>query len=193
MSVRDLADVYAAIGDTAKADSVYGKEFIEGRASSLAYALLQYASFWASKKMNEESAMEMAEMALRMKPEEDYYKRLAASVSCQLNKMDKALEFFGPTYAGKNKDDASKLITYAGFWANQGSNLQSALDAAKRSVELSPSLAGAWGALAQVHMKMKKSDEAIKAGEKAVEVAGENQKTYYKNRLEAMKKEAGSM
>src|SRR4030042_1022821 len=115
MSVRDLADVYAAMGDTAKADSVYGKEFMDGRVYSLAYALLQYATFWSSKKMNDERAIEMAEMAVRMKPEEDYYRRQAASVSCQLNKMDEALEFFGPKYAEKNKDDANKLISYAVF------------------------------------------------------------------------------
>jgi tetratricopeptide (TPR) repeat protein len=190
MYVRDLADVYVAKGDTAKADSVYGKEFMEGKASMMAYNLLQYATFWAPKGKNGESALEMAMLAAKMRPGEDYYLRQAASVACQLKQPEKGIEVFGPAYVKENSKDANKLSSYAGFWAGQGYNLEGALAAAKMSVELSPALATVWGNLALTYQKMKKYDEAIKVGEKALELAGENQKSFFKSRLDALKREA---
>jgi tetratricopeptide (TPR) repeat protein len=190
MYVRDLADLYVLKGDTAKADSVYGREFMNGKVSTLSYNLIQYASFWAPKNKNSESALAMAEIAVKLRPGEEYFIRQAARVCCQLKKFDKAMEFYGPEYIGKFMGDANKLSTYADFWTSQGSNLEGALAAAKKAVELSQGVASNWGILALVYQKMKNYDEAIKAGEKAVELVGENQKTYYKNRLEAIKKEA---
>jgi tetratricopeptide (TPR) repeat protein len=184
-NVRDLAELYVAKGDTAKADSVYGKEYMDGKASSLAYNLIQYATFWS---MNQESAVAMAELATKMQPGEEYYLRQAASACCAMKKFDKAIEFYGPKYIDKFMSDANKLSSYANFWGGQGNNLESALQAAKKAVDLAPGVPSNWGALAVVHQKMKNNDDAIKAGEKAVELAPENQKTYYKNRLETFKK-----
>lgn len=187
-SVRVLAELYTVKTDTAKADSVYGSEFMEGKVSSLAYNLIQYATFWSSKGLNQESAMAMAELATKMQPGEEYYLRQAASACCAMKKYDKAMEFYGPTYIEKFMDNANKLSSYANFWSGQGNNLESALQAARKSVDLAPAVSSNWGALGIVYQKMKMNDEALKAGEKAVELAPENQKTYYKNRLEAFKK-----
>ena len=186
--VGALAKLYALKGDKAKADSVYGKEFIDGKVSSLSYSLMDYANFWVGQNMNSESALAMAEMSLRLNPDNSYLLRQAASVCSKLNKMDKALELFGPKYAEKYSGDANKLYSYASFWADQEKNLESALAAAKKTVELAPTTPYYWGALATVHQKMKNFDEAIKAGEKAVELADENQKSYYKGKLDTIKK-----
>lgn len=186
--VKDLADLYVANGDTAKADSVYGKAFADGEVSMLANALAQYATFWSVKNKNVASALEMAEMVARLKPDEDYYLRQAASVFTSQKKNDRALDLYGTRYVEKWMGDAGRLASYASFWSEQGTNLESALGAAKELVDLSPGQSRSWGTLAIVHQKMKNKDEALKAGEKAVELAPENQKTYYKNRLETLKK-----
>jgi tetratricopeptide (TPR) repeat protein len=101
--------------------------------------------------------------------------------------MDRALEFFGPKYVAKNITDANRLYTYASFWAGEGKNLESALTAATKVVELSPATPYYWGGLATVHQKLKHYDEAIAAGEKAFELADENQKPHYKSRLDSIK------
>ena len=186
--VGALAKLYALKGDKSKADSIYGKEFIDDQVSSLSYSLIDYANFWAGQTMNSESALAMAEMSLKLNPDNSYLLRQAAGVCCKLNKMDKALELFGPKYVEKYQSDANRLYTYASFWAEQEKNLESALAAGKKMVELSPTIPYYWGTLATVHQKMKNYDEAIKTGEKAVEMADENQKAYYKSKLDAIKK-----
>ena len=185
--VGALAKLYALKGDKSKADSVYGEEFIDDQVSSLSYSLIDYANFWAGQNMNTESALAMAEMSLRLNPDNSYLLRRAAGVCCKLNKMDSALEFFGPKYVDKNIDDADKLYNYASFWAGEEKNLESALAAAKKAVELSPATPSYWGVLATVHQKMLHYDEAIKAAGKAVELADENRKAYYKSRLDSIK------
>ena len=186
--VGSLAKLYALKGDKSKADSVYGKEFIDGKVSSLSHNLMDYANFWAGQNMNSESALAMAEMSLKLNPDNSYLLRQAAGVCNKLNKTDKALELFGPKYVEKYIGDASRLYSYASFWADQDKNLESALAAAKKSVELAPTTPYYWGTLATVHQKMKNYDDAIKAAEKAMELADENQKSYYKGKLDAIKK-----
>lgn len=186
--VKNLAELYALKGDKSKADSVYGKEFMEGEVSSLCYNLMDYADFWAAQNSNTESALRMAEMSLKLNPDNAYLLRRAASVCCKLNKVDKALELFGPKYVDKYIADANRLYSYADFWANQEKNLESALAAAKKAVDLVPTTAYYWSTLASVLQKMKNYDEAIKIGEKAVELADENQKAYYRSRLDTIKK-----
>ncbi len=184
--VGALAKLYVLKGDKAKADSVYGKEFIDNQVSSLSYSLIDYANFWAGQNMNAGSALAMAEMSLKLNPDNSYLLRRAAEVCSKLNKLDSALEFFGPEFAEKNIDDANRLYSYASFWAGEGKNLKSALAAAKKVVELSPTTPSYWGVLATAHQKMKNYDEAIKAAGKAVELADDNRKAYYKSRLDAI-------
>ncbi|MCK7527546.1 MAG: tetratricopeptide repeat protein [Ignavibacteriales bacterium] len=61
------------------------------------------------------------------------------------------------------------LSTYASFWNRQGTNLDSALEAARRSVELTSDYYNNF-TLGQVLFKLKRYDEALKAAEKAVEL-----------------------
>ena len=192
-NVKDLAELYALKGRLTKADSVYGKDFIDGRVSTFVRNALQYATFWSTRNMNTESALAMADLVVKLKPEDDYYLRQAAQAYSALKNPEKAMEVYGPKYAEKYSTDANRLMGYSGFWAEQGKNLDGALMAANKSTELAPKNARSWNAVAVVYQKLKKPDEAIKMIEKAIEVADENQKSFYKNKLEILKKQAGTI
>jgi tetratricopeptide (TPR) repeat protein len=192
-NVRDLAELYALKGQLTKADSVYGKEFIDGRVSMFVRNILQYTTFWSSRNMNTESALAMADLVVKLKPEDDYYLRQAAQAFSALKNPEKAMEVYGPKYAEKYATDANRLMGYSAFWAEQGRNLDGALSAAQKSTELAPTNPRSWNAVSVVYQKQKKLDEAIKMVEKAIEVADENQKSFYKNKLEILKKQAGTI
>ncbi len=83
-------------------------------------------------------------------------------------------------------DKSSTLGSYARFWAGLGKNLESALKAAKKSVDLAPD-AYNWDILSRVYEKLNNYDKALKAQEKAVELAGE-QAQRYQGRINLLKK-----
>lgn len=191
--MKSLAEVYLLNDDKDKADKAYGKRFMEGRVSQLVYALRDYADFWVRKKTNTESAEEMMDFAVKLKPDSTYILRSAATIYVKLDKVEKALNIYGHEYIKNYIDKSSTLVSYARFWANLGKNLESALEAAKKSVELSPS-AYNWDTLSRVYEKSNNYGEALKAQEKAVELAGE-QAQRYQSRIgqlkKAMEKEKG--
>jgi tetratricopeptide (TPR) repeat protein len=187
--VRNMAELYTLKGDKAKAEEIYGKDFMDDQVAMLGYNLMDYANFWVEQKENTESAVAMAEMALKLKPDNTYIIQQAASIYCKQGLMEKALAVYGPDYIGKYMDKASTLSSYGRFWANQGQNLDSALAAAKKSVALSPDEAYNWDGLGQIYLKLKKYDEAIEAAKKALDLAEGPQKTYFKGRLDAAEKE----
>lgn len=178
---KNLAELYILKDDKAKADEVYGKDFMEDKVSSLGYDLVDYADFWAKKKDNAESALRMVETALKIAPDNAYLLSRAAGVYCALDKKDQALSVFGEAYAKTNWDKPNALATYARFWANQGANLESALAAAVRANEPSPA-AYTWDIISTIYLKMKRYDEATRAGEEALKLAGD-QADYFKQRL----------
>ncbi len=182
-----LAQLYILKDDKEKADEVYGKRFMEGQVSSLTYGLMQYASFWVGQKENTESAEEMMELALKIDPDRWYNFRTAAQNYIKLGQEEKALELFGPGYAAKHQDDADVLNSYAMFWAQQGKNLESALEAANKSVEMQGEYYN-WDTLATVYQKMEKNEDALKAAEKAYELADDQIKARYKAKIEQIKK-----
>jgi tetratricopeptide (TPR) repeat protein len=184
---KDLAELYMLEGEEDKANEAFGKDFMEGQVSNLSYYLTQYAEFWSKYKKNTDSAEEMIELAIKLNPDRWYYRQSAANIYLQLEKEDKALEVFGAAFAEKNKDDPDLLNSYAWFWANQEKNLESALDAAKRSVKMAESPYNL-DTLAMVYQKMEDYDEAIKAEEKAIAVSEEEVKARFQNRLQQIKK-----
>lgn len=184
---KNLGQLYCLKGTPEKAEEVYGKTFMEGQVTSLSYNLIDYANFWVEQKANTDSAVEMAELAMKLKPGDNYFVQQTASFYCRLDKTEKALELYGPSYIQKNLDKPNILSSYAYFWSGQDKNLESALEAAKKGVELSPNTS-TWGSLSQVYQKMKKYDEALKAAEKALELASERSKEFYKKRIEQIKK-----
>jgi tetratricopeptide (TPR) repeat protein len=183
---QNLAKIYFLKDDKDKAAEAYGKDFMEDKVRDLGYDLVDYADFWAKKKENAASALKMADLALKLSPDNAYLLSRAAGVYCALDKKDQALAVFGEAYAKKNSDKPSALASYARFWANQGTNLESALAAAKRANESSPSSYG-WDIIATVDLKLKKYDDATKAAQEAIKLAGD-QADYFKQRLERIKK-----
>jgi len=182
-----LAQIYTLKGDKAKAEELYGKTFMENQVSSFAFSLVAYSNYWLGQDANKESALAMAETALKLEPDNSYILQQAANAYAKSGKEAKALELYGPAFAKKNAADATSLYSYAGFWARQGKNLNDALAAAKKSVELMPGAYYVWSTLSLVHEKMKNYPEAIKAKEKAIELAPDTVKETFKKDLEKLK------
>jgi tetratricopeptide (TPR) repeat protein len=95
----------------------------------------------------------------------------AARIFIEADKPDRALAVFGPEYLKKNLDKAPALASYVTFWLGQGKNLESALEAAQKGVALTPDAYTGWNNLSQVNLKLKKYDDALKAAERALELA----------------------
>jgi len=184
--VKDLAKLYILNDDMEKADEVYGKTFVERQVSGLSYDLLDYATLWSGEDKNLESVEEMLDMAVKLNPESSYPLQTAARIFMKLDKIDKAVAIYGPQYAEKNVENASALSSYARFWSTYIDNLDSALEAAQKAVEMAPAYYN-WDILASVHLKLKNYDKAIEAEGKAIELAGD-QADRYKTKLEQIKK-----
>jgi len=170
---ENLATLYALKDDAAKADEEYGKDFAEDYVTNAIFALNSYANFWIEQGRNLESAEEMADiMAAAIGAGRDvppYMCSQVAGLYTKLKKEDKAMAVYGPGFAERCRDDQSALASYASFWNRQGKNLDSALGAAKRSVELTSDYFNNF-TLAQILFKLKDYPEALKAAEKAVEL-----------------------
>ena len=168
-----MAQLYVLKGDPAKADEEFGKDYIDGYLSSSLSALTGYANFWVEQGKNLESVEAMADLVadlvVKVKPDQWYTLAQVAGIYGKLNKTDKALAVYGPEFAKKNWGDDGILSSYAAFWQRQGTNLDDAAAAAKKSVELAPDY---WNnnILGQILFKQKKYAEALKAAEKAVEL-----------------------
>jgi len=114
----------------------------------------------------------------------------AARIFVEADKTDRALAVFGPDYLKKNMDNARALAGYASFWSSQDKNLESALEAAKKAAELTPDAYASWNTLSQIYLKMKNYDEAIKATQKAVDIAPTEQlKERLRKQIEQIKTE----
>jgi tetratricopeptide (TPR) repeat protein len=184
-----IARAYDLSGDKDKAESAYGRTFMQDRVDALATNLAAYADYWAEKKENLESAAAMAETAVRIKPSDPYFIRRVANVYCAAGQEAKALEVYGPAWFEKSGPGlaAQDIRNYATFWLRQGKNLESALAAAKRTVELEPRTYYHWTTLSDIHAKMGNRPEAIKAAERAVELADARSRSAMQKKLEALR------
>jgi tetratricopeptide (TPR) repeat protein len=187
----DIADFYILKGEKAKADEVYGKDFMEGKVNRFAFDLVGYANFWLANNANQESAVAMAETALKLQPENAYILQQVAAAYVKTGKDDKALAIFGPEYIKSKSGDANSLYGYARFWIMQGKNLDSALEAAKKAVEIKPGVFYVWSALSDIQLKLKNYPEALKSAEKAYELAEEYAKKGIQAKIDKIKKEQG--
>jgi tetratricopeptide (TPR) repeat protein len=164
---QNLAQLYTLKGDAAKADEEYGKDFIDGYVSNTVYALTGYANFWLEQNRNLDSVEAAADTAVKVAPASQWYTlQTVAGIYAKLNKPEKALAVYGPDFIKANMTDQSILASYAAFWSRQGKNLESALEAAKKSVELTSDYYNTY-TLANILFKLKKYDEALKYAEKA--------------------------
>lgn len=185
---QDIANYYFLKGDTAKAEEAYGKGFMENKVSAFAYDLASYATYWAERKANLDSAVAMVELAHKMLPDNTYILRQLATAYINADKEDKALAVFGPDYAKGIASDANSLNGYASFWSVVGKNLPSALEAARKAVELKPGTSYYWSTLSDVYLKLKNYPAALTAAEKAVELTEGPYQARMKQKVEAIKK-----
>ena len=184
-----IARFYDLAGNPSKAGEAFGAAFMERRVQSLASSLLAYANYWTDKKENLESAKAMTETALKIGPSDVYALREAASVFIKAGDDKRAMEVFGPAWFEKKAAEGSgeDIYSYAQFWTRQGKNLDGALAAAKKAVEFQPKVYFFWSTLSDVYAKMSNKAEAIKAAEKAVELAEGNPKPAMQKKLDALK------
>jgi tetratricopeptide (TPR) repeat protein len=185
---QDVAQFYILKGDKAKAEEAYGPEFMDGRVSGFAADLASYAAFWIDRKAHEDSALAMAELAHTLQPDSAYILRQLTTAYLKTDKEDKALAVFGPDYLKGIAADGNALNGYASYWLGQGKNLESALEASKKTVALRPNTGYYWSTLSDVYLKMKNYPEALKAAEKAVELTEAPYQARMKQKIEAIKK-----
>lgn len=95
----------------------------------------------------------------------------AARVYVDAGYPDKALATYGPEFLKKIIDNGGMLVRYAQFWTTQDQNLESALEAAKKAIALTPDSYSPWNTMGQIYLKQKNYDEALKAAEKALSLA----------------------
>jgi tetratricopeptide (TPR) repeat protein len=184
---KTLAEFYLAKGDVEEADQAYGKDFMKNRAFRLAYDMVDYANYWAGKGSNLDAAVAAVETAMKLSPESTYFVQQAAGVYIKAGREAKALEMFGPAFAKAHGADAAALEGYVVFWGTQGKNLDDALAAGRRLVEIKPNGYYGWYALSSVLLARKDYDGALKAAEKTVELADEAFKDYYRKNIEKIK------
>ncbi len=162
------AEFYLGAGLPDKAAEVYGPAHVE-KFKSDARALAYYASFWARHKMHPES-LSAAEAAVSLNPDDADILQTLAQAFIGWDKKDRALAVYGPSAVPKLGDDALRLNSYAWFWAQQGTNLESALAAVERSIALDDR---DWSedTLAVVLLGLGRLDEALAAVNKAMAIS----------------------
>jgi tetratricopeptide (TPR) repeat protein len=173
--VRNRAELYWLKGDKEKAEELFGKGFLNDRRSAMAYELASYANFWNDRDVNLDKAVEAIEMAVKIQPDTPYLRQTAATIYAKAGQPDKALEVFGPEYIKKNFDKSEALYPYAWYWNQQGKNLESALEAIRRMIGIQPGLTY-FDIQAQILLKLKNYDEALKSAERALALARESAK-----------------
>jgi len=185
-----LAEFHLARGDKAKAEEVFGQPFIDGHLSNVAFGLLEYADFWAQRGEYGDSVEAVAEAALKILPDNMYIRQREAGVFLKLGREGRALDVFGPAYAKAYWDKPGELRSYIYFWTQQGKNLDGALAAGLRAIELRPRAYYHWTALADLYAKMGKMPQALEAAGKAVEFSSPAAKPAMQKKLEALKARA---
>jgi tetratricopeptide (TPR) repeat protein len=174
-SVANRAELLWLKGDKEKAEEIFGKGHLNDRRDSFAYELASYANFWNDRDSNLDKAVEAIELAVKIQPETPYLRQAAATIFAKAGHPDKALEVFGPEYIRKNLDKPDALYPYAWYWNREGKNLESALETITRMIEIQPGLTY-FDIQAQLLLKLKRYDEALKSAEKALALARESAK-----------------
>jgi tetratricopeptide (TPR) repeat protein len=182
------AELLDKSGRKAEAEKVFDRSCLEYLAGD-DIGLLRYASFWADRKTNSETILRALAL-LESLPRLGWADRMeAAQIYMQMNRNEKAEAVYGPDYLKTILSDAPKLVYYAQFWFYQRKNLNSALEAARMAVQIAPSEASGWAVLADLLQIDGQTEDARKAIEKAVSLAGsqEDRDRYNQRKTEIFK------
>jgi tetratricopeptide (TPR) repeat protein len=187
-----LAQLYDLQGDKVKADEVYGKGYMDNQVQRLANDLIAYSNYWVGKKVNVDNAEAMADLVLKLQPGDSYVLRSVANIYVRAGEDGKALEIYGPAWIEKGGAAITDtdLYSYAAFWARLGKNLESALAAAKKSVEVQPRAYYYWSTLSDVYNAMGDKTQAVRSAETAVSAAEGQAKQAMQRKLDALLKPA---
>ena len=135
----------------------------------------RYIAFAASTGEKVDKALEIAPAIYKISVESIDRWVAANYAKLYLHKDDtvKAVEVFGEEFVTlfTEAGDADNLNGFAWFWAVEGKNLESALKAANKSIELKDD-ANTWDTVSMVYWKMGDYQKAIEAEEKALEMVG---------------------
>lgn len=186
---QNLAQLHILNDEKSKADEVYGRTFIEGRVTGLAWDLAGFANFWHDRDVNLDTALEMALTAIRLNPDHPYFLQTAAKLHIKTGNEAEALAVYGPRFASTCADKPNDLISYARFWSGRKTNLESALEAAEKAAELQPQAPHIQDTLAMVYLALDRKTEALEAAEKAAALAADQPglADFYRQRLAAVK------
>jgi tetratricopeptide (TPR) repeat protein len=77
-----LAKLYELRQDKQSAGETYGRQYIKDRIGSFQYSLIQYAEFWVPDNTNSDHAVEIAELALTIDPENNWHHRWSRARLC---------------------------------------------------------------------------------------------------------------
>ena len=187
-----LAQLYDLQGDKTEVEEVYGKGFMDRQVQRMAYALVAYSNYWVGKKENVDNAEAMADLVLKLQPGDSYFLRSVANVYVRAGEDAKALAIYGPAWIEKGGAALpdTELYGYASFWSRLGKNLESALAAAKKAVELQPKAYYYWSVLSDVYSAMGDKTQAVRAAETAVSAAEGQAKQAMQRKLDALLKPA---
>lgn len=180
------AKVYAKMDNIAEAKKIFGSDYIETRLDE-PNDLYYYINFWAEQKDNLESALEIAKFYAGSSPNDARRTMYVAKVLMATGNKAEALKIYGPEFIRNHMKSYSVLYTYAGFWAENETNLESALETAKKSIELRP-ISYNNSVLGLIYWKMKMYTEAIEATEKAIKLSSIRMPEY-EERIEQIKAE----
>ena len=159
----------------------------------LVYPYMRYS---VRKKTNELRAAKIAG-AYYEANKEDMNSRMLnmyASLLLAIGKDDEAMKVYGSTFAAKVIEDekkAAELNGYSWFWAEQGKNLESALKAAKISLEFKDD-PNTWDTLSMVYWKMGEHEKALEAENNALQMVGGERKDY-EDRIKAITEDMNKM
>ena len=156
LMLQSLAELHLLKGDKAKAAEVAERILKEAPGGG---AVMMVAATGAG------------EMQVQLPPGQDMGAMNAARIFVQADRMDRALAVYGPEYLKKNGDKAQPATAYASFWSGQNANLESALEAAQKATSLNPQSWTPWNIQAQIELKLKRYDDALKSAQKAFDLA----------------------
>ncbi|MFC1555130.1 tetratricopeptide repeat protein [candidate division KSB1 bacterium] len=178
--ISGLSRMYTDENNVNDAIKVFKKLFAEDPEN---YSLVNgFISFATRSQTNLDDAVKVAEKfySTETGQSNNRFPSMYAGLLVAAGDLNTAMNVYGEDFMKANSDNINNMMSYAMFWANQGTNLESALKASTIALEnndFSPNRqVRVFDTHATVLTKMGKFDDAIKICEKALQIAPDNQR-----------------